>query len=268
MQVLIPWTDTGCTHRRRAFEWCRDWWQFNGIEVLTASGSRSAARNAVARQASGDVLIFADADTALQPDQLEQATDRARVTGQLTPAFDELVQLSRHAKLGSRLPSQRAKVVGRVVRGSALGVVAVPRPLWELVGGFDERFTVWGGEDRAFYYACEVLGDGIAERVPGKAWHLWHPPAARERRQPEYLAGLRLAERYKQCTDRSRPEGVLRRTVGGADKAELLNILSEPGGPRAVIADSASLNSEERATQRLSQNLEGGVPRGSVRLGG
>lgn len=54
----------------------------------------------------------------------------------------------------------------------------VTRTVWESVGGFDERFTGWGHEDRAFLHGVELLF-GKRARVPGGQCVLWHPRAPR-----------------------------------------------------------------------------------------
>lgn len=50
---------------------------------------------------------------------------------------------------------------------------AIPRPGWDRLGGFDERFRGWGFEDMAFQSASVgLIGH---ERVEGDLFHLWHP---------------------------------------------------------------------------------------------
>ncbi|QCK82219.1 hypothetical protein E5Z46_08125 [Geobacillus kaustophilus NBRC 102445] len=42
------------------------------------------------------------------------------------------------------------------------------------VGGFDERFSAWGGEDDAFSSAVNTLC-GHYKRLEHTIYHLWHP---------------------------------------------------------------------------------------------
>ena len=42
------------------------------------------------------------------------------------------------------------------------------------IGGFDEGFVDWGGEDDEFYDRCGLLGHCRSGYLP--FLHLWHPP--------------------------------------------------------------------------------------------
>lgn len=53
------------------------------------------------------------------------------------------------------------------------GVGAIHRTAWDAVGGMDGRFNVWGGEDTAFWWACQTLA--TVGRVDGGLWSMWHP---------------------------------------------------------------------------------------------
>jgi predicted glycosyltransferase involved in capsule biosynthesis len=77
------------------------------------------------------------------------------------------------------------------------GVLAVPRALWDAVGGFDERFVGWGFEDLAFWSACTALAGGF-ERIPGRMIHLWHPKGV-ESGHDRYAANEELGRRYMQA---------------------------------------------------------------------
>jgi predicted glycosyltransferase involved in capsule biosynthesis len=90
-------------------------------------------------------------------------------------------------------------------------MLAVPRKLWDEVGGFDERFVGWGGEDNAFWHACTVISGAEPARVPGYAYHLWHP-AASNKRDAQYRTNRELWRRYSAANTeadirRIRPRG-------------------------------------------------------------
>lgn len=61
------------------------------------------------------------------------------------------------------------------------GLLIVTREAWDAIGGYDETFIGWGYEDsdfnlRLLRYACEELGNPKGwDRLPGRAYHLWHP---------------------------------------------------------------------------------------------
>lgn len=54
------------------------------------------------------------------------------------------------------------------------GTLAITKDAYERVGGFDESFTGWTGEDREFYDRCHALNGWFFGYVP--FLHLWHPP--------------------------------------------------------------------------------------------
>lgn len=103
----------------------------------------SAVRNAGARQAAGDILIFVDADTVLPPPTLQaalRALERGIVGGGAHLRFDgqvpRLMRLLSAAFLG----------VWFSMRWAAGCFIFARRSAFEAAGGFDER-----------YYAAEEL---------------------------------------------------------------------------------------------------------------
>ena len=80
--------------------------------------------------------------------------------------------------------------------------IVFPRPVWDDLGGFDERFEGWGFEDMALQSV--VVGLYGHERIEGDVYHLYHPrseerivaghPATTATR--EYAVNARLGRRY------------------------------------------------------------------------
>jgi hypothetical protein len=217
------------SYRQAAWEQCSRYWNRLGYEVVEGQGeSRAAARNAAAKLVTDqDVLIFADSDTVVPAHQLVGAIERA--DGMVLPYTTLYRALRNHPPLDQLLSRPR----GYQVRDCSNGVLVVSRALWEELGGFDERFRVWGGEDRAFMYAAEVLGE--VTRLQGHAVHLWHPPdRVAQRPSLEYRSQLRLAMRYKQAAGREARDGPLASTRGAVrDRQVIEALLREPGGPRS-----------------------------------
>ncbi len=194
ISVCIPWRDNA--DRRRSFDWCKRRWQelLPDAELVTSDDptqltfSRSRAINQAARQAIGDVLILADADTTIDAGALhmglviaidwpwvipytkyfnldERSTRRILNSGktEIPPNFtyEHLIPHPAQAPYGDPVS----------------GVVIVNKAAFEAAGGFDERFQGWGYEDNAFTAAMETLV-APARRVPnGAVYHLWHPVA-------------------------------------------------------------------------------------------
>ncbi len=148
--------------------------------------NRSAAINRAAGAAGDwDVAVVCDSDTVVPAAQLEEAVAVAAESGLLTSALNRVVELSRESTdrllAGAdndirHLKRDRTRTKDDMTQSS---VLAVPRPLWDAIGGFDEEFCGWGCEDNAFWLAATVFGGGEPRRVDGPAFHLWHELASK-----------------------------------------------------------------------------------------
>ena len=163
------------------------------------------ARNAGARAAAGDILVFLDGDMLPEANWLAAHARWHHAAGDvLTQGFYAYVDVDgvepeairrRPGTLGELLAGRpadgsfiephMARTHGltdrddtpfRIVSGGNLGV---GRAFFELAGGFDESFTRWGGEDTEFgWRACNH--GGVLAPVP--AAFCWHQGRAAEDR--------------------------------------------------------------------------------------
>lgn len=186
--------------RDEVWRWLEPRFDWKVIEGHHDEGvfNRSAAINAAARQDAWDVALINDADCYISPEQIDQAVERAWVTGQITMAFDRFNYLSREGTRqildgyeGDWLPFVLEENSGDWGNSPC----AVRRDLWGLVDGFDERFIGWGHEDNAFRLACEAMGGG-SQRIAGPLFHLWHPHGERES-SPTFSANCALYLEYE-----------------------------------------------------------------------
>ncbi|MCG8310037.1 MAG: galactosyltransferase-related protein [Cytophagales bacterium] len=76
------------------------------------------------------------------------------------------------------------------------GLVVFRRRAYEQLGGFDERFIGWGGEDDAMSkFKIPLLRKAYV--VKENAYHLWHERSVNDGRlQPNYKNNLRLLREY------------------------------------------------------------------------
>lgn len=202
MRIHVPFRPV-TEQRARLWKACAERWTtlFTEAEIHTGDSegepfNRSAARN---QAAAGDwlVSVFADGDVMVEGrEQVDAAVAVARRTGRMVFAHTWRAGLGQDATEQVLAGADPASV-GRDEwdRNTFSGCYAVPRSLWNAVGGFDERFIGWGGEDLAFMKACAALG-GV-DRVQGTIYHLWHPRSrAEQEEQPHYAANWALYERY------------------------------------------------------------------------
>lgn len=176
--------------------------------------NRAAAINdAAAKAPDADVYVVADCDSFVDAAQLRQAIDTAVISGQVTFAYDRFAYLSRAMSdaimdgfAGDWWPG-----VEWTMTGTCSSMVVASGPLWRTLGGADEGFIGWGGEDIALSLALQTFGGGM-KRIPGEVWHLWHPPAPHTNddvwpdRMELYADAAYNAEAMRELVDRLRAE--------------------------------------------------------------
>lgn len=169
----------------------------------------AAARNLGAGAADGQVLVFLDADTVPEPSYVERLTRRpavlpdtlavgrrrhADLTGWTPPRWTDWQQGRRPG------PSELTEPVwlreayaasrdlldadARSYRHIISAVMALDAGLFAELGGFDEWFTRYGGEDWELAHRAWVAGAVLAHEPEAVAWHAgpdWgeRPEAAR-----------------------------------------------------------------------------------------
>jgi len=170
----------------------------------------AAARNAGARAAIADQLVFLDVDCIphrdlvadyaraldLHPDGLACGAVRY-----LRPRWDaergpDLHELSDAHPARPAIPagSTRRDPVGHELFWSLN--FAATATAWSLLGGFDESYEGYGAEDTDLAYRARSLGVPIVWLGGATAYHQWHPPTRlRPERAGEIVANARRFHR-------------------------------------------------------------------------
>ncbi|MGI4894648.1 MAG: glycosyltransferase [Janthinobacterium lividum] len=220
----------------------------------------AAARNLGAAASSGDVLCFLDADTVPEPGYL------AAVLAGLSAPLALVVGRRRHAELREvgpdalrgwlrgdgaaprefEEPGWLSAAYARTEDLRSAGddayrfvisaVLSVTRELFERVGGFEEAFTAYGGEDWEFAHRCWLAGAEFAHVRDAVAWHDGPEFAGREaaeaRRSSQNTEGLTLARFVTDPAARGggliwrQPDIVVRLDDVGADVADVVRSLT------------------------------------------
>ena len=156
------------------------------------------ARNTGARAANSEILVFLDCDMMPEAGWLaEHARWHHAACDALTLGFRAHVEVDgidaaavrdRSGSLAELLadrPTERPEWIEfhmtrtrdltsddddsfRMVTGGNLGV---SRSFFELVGGYDETFTQWGGEDTEFGYRAYTMGGLLVPARDALCWH-------------------------------------------------------------------------------------------------
>lgn len=210
--VAVPYRADG-GWRDELWDWCRPYWDHPELEVVEGFQHDDGPFNRAAcvnRALDGDwdAAVIADADTVISLPRLLAAVHwHLTPTRLVLPHGRRMLLTEDYTRLllGGvvPVPTERAAPAdaSTVERYSNFrsGVVVVHRELWNLVGGMDDRFVGWGGEDDAFADACETLGAGPPLRLDGELWHLWHPPSKPDKTDPLYRANLARYARYRRA---------------------------------------------------------------------
>lgn len=187
-----------------------------GCKVLFAYNpgpfNKAWGYNVGARAAASPVLIFADADVIVDGvlagavvlcRQNFQVVKPYRRLVDLTPAETALVREGSHdlvpARRADALPNREGSAEVIVLCG---GLFLIRVDAFAQLGGWDERFRGWGGEDDALTYRIQRARLSTVELDERPALHLWHPrPVAATSGQPHYRSNCELLARYRRYSD-------------------------------------------------------------------
>lgn len=149
----------------------------------------ATARNVAAAEATGDLLVFLDVDCIPHPDLVGDYCAAATLTDGIF--MGEVGYLPKSAPLDpldftalNRLAVKHSERAGPPA--DFLGPCEDYRCFWSLnfamsaalfrgVGGFDERFVGYGGEDTDFGRTCAEAGVPLWWVRGAKAYHQYHP---------------------------------------------------------------------------------------------
>lgn len=203
---LVPYRPDG-GRRDAVWAWIQARWtrEHPDYPVLTHPGAlegpfnRSAAING-ASEAAGDwdLAFITDSDSFVAPNQARTALGIAESTGRLVVAHNRWRRLSERGtqRIMGGFNGSWEPFVEFDLHNTVSSALAVPRHLWDKVGGFDPGFLGWGHEDYAAWFAFNEIG-GPTGRIDGDVWHLWHPTDGTDRSQdPQALANVQRMHRY------------------------------------------------------------------------
>ena len=209
ISILVPF-QTDDAWRRSVWHWLRRYLKASmpDVEIILGDDPRSrpnwrrrkpipfsktTAVNRAFRKSHGDIIVILDADAYLDMKVVQHCADRirdARTAGshlwfvpylwiyRLTEAATKLVLTSKpHDPYTFTSPPPKEDIEG--TDGSGWGrkfgalCMIMPREAFVAVGGMDERFRGWGGEDVSFLKALDKLW-GKHSNTPNDILHLWH----------------------------------------------------------------------------------------------
>ena len=204
ISILIPFRCPDTTNPRiKNVEWLKRYWkaQLPGAEIvmgdcpdLSRPFSKSVAVNDAAGKAKGDIFVIVDADGYVSAESVLHCANEIRAAEKkgkalwfvpyrlfyrMTEAASKKLLASDPAKpFKFGQPLEQEHILGDTdpAYGHWYGAMIqiCSRKAFELVGGWDERFVGWGGEDSAAMRAMDTLY-GLHKTLPGQVLHVWHP---------------------------------------------------------------------------------------------
>lgn len=172
--------------------------------------NKSWAFNVGAIQAVGTVLALGDADLLVDTDVVQACLEKCVDDFEAINPYSHLIDLTQNQTErvlgGEPLPGPEGQQVDRDYKGEYLcfcgGLYVINRSAYLRLGGQDERFVGWGGEDDAMSVKVGLL-DRVAVNNSGLAYHLYHPAASDSvAGAPEYSENMRLLGDYRRMSPR------------------------------------------------------------------
>lgn len=232
ISLLIPFS-TKNKMRKRVLKWLIAYWQHELPEAEIIIGRcksrvfcKGEALNDAMRKASGEIIVIIDSDAYLDGSVIKRCARRIleekkygnrlwyvpyRHLYRLTKYTTERIIYSnpKHPlRLSSPPPPCSYESNGHKSKyGHRYGAMCMmfPREAIEILGGFDERFKGWGGEDVALLRALDTLY-AKHKTTKNDILHLWHPFIGENYKtrvwegQTTANTNNRLANKYNEAT--------------------------------------------------------------------
>jgi hypothetical protein len=201
-----------------------------GLAYNPGAFNKAWGLNVAARMARGPLLALGDADLIV-PRALPAAAERCS-PGHAVKPYRSMVDLTAEESARVRAgewtfapPRATGAPKNREGQGEQVvfagGLFVIHRDAYLQLGGFDERFVGWGGEDDAMTVKLRRAGIALSEIGDEPALHLWHPRSRDSTLgQPSYDANRALLADYATYTDAqfTRLCEVQRQTMGNRHK--------------------------------------------------
>jgi glycosyltransferase involved in cell wall biosynthesis len=181
--IFVP-SNAICEYRIKNYAKVKKFWQNFGFKIIEVYPenidnffyNKSLCANIAALEADSKILIFADADCLIAPEAVKKAIidiDSGRHSwGTINTHVLRLSKEETEIFLEDSLPISKEK---SYVGQKCGGLFLITRDLFIKIGGYDERFEGWGGEDTALSLLLDSIEKGYLPEKEEVLVHLWHP---------------------------------------------------------------------------------------------
>ncbi len=171
---------------------------YHVLDRHTGPFNKSRAYNRAVEHVEHEIIVFGDADMIMEPDPFERSLTACQRQLLAVNPYCTLVDVSefrsQHSAIEDILSQPPESISGhnRSDYGEHLcfagGIFVIRHDYFRQLGGMDERFLGWGGEDDAMSHKILGISNKVGESRTGTAYHLRHPRTGRFR---DNLAGER-----------------------------------------------------------------------------
>ncbi len=159
-------------------EVCQEYGAHLEISNTRAPWSRSRVLNIGARKADTHWLLFTDADMIFSEDLLSIWDEYRRTFGDdslFLAQCKKLQPLANLPDIWSASLYEQYEQHGRLFESFGHGgFQAIRRDRFEALRGFNEQYSIWGGEDNDLSCRAEQMDMRLCWLHPGKLLHQWH----------------------------------------------------------------------------------------------
>jgi predicted glycosyltransferase involved in capsule biosynthesis len=156
--------------------------------------NRSWAFNVALKYTKSDILVFGDSDLIMNPDDFINGLKATQQYEMVSP-YHSVIDLNPEE---SSMPIQEVLKISRPGRGEtdnqkiniSGGISIFRRDAIERIGGWNEQFIGWGGEDD--YQSIKVKNFLTWTELKARCYHFWH-----QREQPDnthYQKSLKILQ--------------------------------------------------------------------------
>lgn len=177
---------------------------------------RSACLNIGYNNAKFNKILFADNDLLIPRDQIIESLNRLDEYDSVNP-YEKVRDMDEYSTIQLINVDNFSAISSYSERGGIVfsgGACFFTREGYAKIGGYDEEFIGWGGEDNACSHKIEYLLTSY--EIKGHCWHMSHSRVMSNEVHPDYnnniiylnkLISMNIGELIKECEHKRKTHG-------------------------------------------------------------
>lgn len=152
-------------------EGTREWENFNKAKLL----------NEGVRKSTKDNILILDVDMVISVQSINESLENINKYGIILPYSEIIFSFENYGEKALKNPNINPQILTKdagLLRFKkeldTHGTYFITKENYWKIGGHEERYEGWGGEDGSFIHAATTLLEGGYLRLPYRSLHLWH----------------------------------------------------------------------------------------------